>query len=163
MQELYKEKESHSPYLDREKIVNFLQTIQDLIVVLLCIGLFGVMLIKVGILFLSLMHPLHFHLVTSDILFLLILVELFRLLIIYLQERQISVVVAVEVSIVSVLRELILSCVLEISNSQVNAICETLLILGGIMLIPTLERILSQPSPTPVRQPKSKAIGQLNS
>jgi uncharacterized membrane protein (DUF373 family) len=38
---------------------------------------------------------------------LLILVELFRLLIIYLQEHRVSIGVAVEVSIVSVLREII--------------------------------------------------------
>jgi len=50
--------------------------------------------------------------VTSDILFILILVELFRLLIIYLQEQRISV--GSSGSFNSVLREVIIREVLEI-------------------------------------------------
>ena len=65
------------------------------------------MVIRLGEIFLSLLEPLKFQNVTSDLLFILILVEIFRLLIIYLQEQRVSVGVAVEVSIVSVLREVI--------------------------------------------------------
>lgn len=101
---------SSIPWLDwfkRNQIVRVLETVQDLIVVSLCIGLFSVMAIQLRAMFLSLLPPLNFKAVTSDILFLLILVELFRLLIIYLQEQRVSIGVAVEVSIVSVLREVI--------------------------------------------------------
>ncbi|MDJ0719544.1 MAG: phosphate-starvation-inducible PsiE family protein [Prochloraceae cyanobacterium] len=125
-------------YWQRDKIIRLLENIQDLVIISLCLNLFGVMVIKMGELFLSLMSPLHFQTVTSDILFLLILVEIFRLLIIYLQERRVSMIVAVEVAIVSVLREVVLYGILEISGSQVISICEILLILGAIMLIPTL-------------------------
>lgn len=97
--------------------------------------IFGVMVIRLGNLFLSLLVPLKFQGVTSDILFILILVELFRLLIIYLQEQRISVGVAVEVSIVSVLREVIIREVLEIPWQQILAICAFLLVLGGLLLI----------------------------
>ena len=124
-------------------VIHLLETIQDFIVILLCLGLFGVMLIKIRELFLSLVPPLNFQIVTSDILFVLILVEIFRLLIIYLQERQVSVAVAVEVAIVSVLREVILRGVLEIPDSQVEAICKILLVLGIILLIPAVEIIIS--------------------
>ncbi|RUR73779.1 phosphate-starvation-inducible PsiE family protein [Chlorogloeopsis fritschii PCC 9212] len=125
--------------VSREQIVHYLETVQDLIVILLCIGLFSIMLIRMGELFFSLMHPLQFQAITSDILFLLILVELFRLLIIYLQERRISVGVAVEVSIVSTLREVILRGVVEIPNTQLWAICGFLVVLGGLLLVRTIQ------------------------
>ena len=60
------------------------------------------MVVQLRDLFISLLPPLHFRDVTADILFSLILVELFRLLIIYLQEQRVSIGVAVEVAIVSV-------------------------------------------------------------
>ena len=63
--------------------------------------------------FFSLLPPLNFKQVTADILFLFVLVELFRLLIIDLQEKRFSIGVAVEVCIVSVLREVIVREVLE--------------------------------------------------
>ena len=97
-----------------EKIIRNLEAIQNFIVVSLCFGLFCVMIIRLGDIFVSLLHPLEFQRITSDILVILILVELFRLLIIYLQQQRISVGVAVEVSIVSALREIILRGVLDI-------------------------------------------------
>ena len=95
------------------QIVSVLELVQDLIVISLCIGLFSFMVMQLREMFLSLLPPLDFPHVTADILFLLILVELFRLLIIYLKEHRISIGVAVEVSIVSVLREIIVRGVLE--------------------------------------------------
>lgn len=54
----------------------------------------------------------------------------------YLFEKQrISVGVAVEVSIVSVLREVIIRGALEISWQQILAVCGFLLVLGGLLLI----------------------------
>ncbi|OKH21770.1 phosphate-starvation-inducible PsiE family protein [Chroogloeocystis siderophila] len=130
------EKNTRSFYnwFDRERIVHSLELVQNLIVVLLCIGLFCTMLIRLGDIFISLLQPLRFQDITSDILFILILVELFRLLIIYLQEQRISVGVAVEVSIVSVLREVIIREVLEIPWQQILAVCAFLLILALLLL-----------------------------
>ncbi|AFY48520.1 putative membrane protein [Nostoc sp. PCC 7524] len=132
--------------INRSRIVRSLELIQDVIVISLCIGLFSFMAIQVRDMFLSLLPPLDFHVVTADILFLLILVELFRLLIIYLQEQRISIGVAVEVSIVSVLREIIVKGVLEISWSQVLATCAFLLVLSVLLVVrvwlpPTFEGI----------------------
>jgi uncharacterized membrane protein (DUF373 family) len=84
---------------------------------------------------LSLLPPLQFHVVTADILSLLIWVELFRLLIIYLKEQRISIGVAVEVAIVSVLREIIVRGILETQWTQVLATCAFLLVLGILMII----------------------------
>lgn len=122
-------------WLKRNRIVRVLETVQDLIVISLCIGLFAFMAIQLRAMFFSLLPPLNFPLVTSDILFLLILVELFRLLIIYLQEQRVSIGVAVEVSIVSVLREVIVRGVLETSWIQILAACAFLLVMGVLLIL----------------------------
>ena len=121
--------------LNRNSIVRVLETVQDLIVISLCVGLFSFMVIQLRSMFLSLLPPLDFPVVTSDILFLLILVELFRLLIIYLQEQRVSIGVAVEVSIVSVLREVIVRGVLEAAPSQILAACAFLLALTALLVV----------------------------
>ncbi|MBF2017565.1 MAG: phosphate-starvation-inducible PsiE family protein [Rivularia sp. T60_A2020_040] len=122
-------------YITRERVVRSLEFIQDAIVICLCIGLFSFMVLQVKDMFLSLLPPLQFHAVTADILFLLILVELFRLLIIYLQEHRVSIGVAVEVSIVSALREVIVKGVLETNWIQVLATCAFLLVLGVLLIL----------------------------
>lgn len=122
-------------WLSRGRIVKVLEIIQDIIVVSICIGLFCSMLVQLWMMFKALLPPLNFSGVTSDILFLLILVELFRLLIIYLQEHEISIGVAVEVSIVSVLREVIVHGVLETNWSQILASCAFLGVLSLLLMI----------------------------
>ncbi len=121
--------------INRSRVVRSLEFIQDLIVICLCIGLFSFMVLEVRDMFLSLLPPLESQAVTADILFLLILVELFRLLIIYLQEHRVSIGVAVEVSIVSALREIIVQGVLELSWTQVLATCGFLLVLGVLLVL----------------------------
>lgn len=129
----------HSPrwsnWFSGTHIVRFLELVQDLIVMSLCIGLFSFMVMQLREMFLSLLPPLNFPRVTADILFLLILVELFRLLIIYLKEHRISIGVAVEVSIVSVLREIIVRGILETPWIQVMAACSFLVVLGGLLVV----------------------------
>jgi uncharacterized membrane protein (DUF373 family) len=78
---------------------------------------------------------LYFREVTADILYLLILVELFRLLIIYLQEQRVSIGVAVEVAIVSVLREVIVRGVLEINWTQILAACAFLMVMALLLVV----------------------------
>lgn len=121
-------------WFKQEQIISNLELVQNVIVVTLAIGLFLVMVLRLGDLFASLLIPIDFQSVTSDILFILILVEIFRLLIIYLQEQRISVGVAVEVSIVSVLREVIIRGALEIPWQQILAICVFLVVLAGLLL-----------------------------
>jgi uncharacterized membrane protein (DUF373 family) len=141
---MYEPIKTPSPMMIR--VVQVLEMIQDLIVISLCIGLFSFMVLEVREMFMSLLPPIQFRIITADILFLLILVELFRLLIIYLQEKRVSIGVAVEVSIVSVLRELIVRGVLETNWTQVLAACAFLLVLGALMVLrvwlpPTFEGI----------------------
>ncbi len=130
----------------RQRVVSTLEAVQDLIVISLCIGLFCFMLMQLREMFLALLPPLDFSAVTADILSLLILVELFRLLIIYLQEQRVSIGVAVEVSIVSILREIIVRGVLETPWTQVLSACAFLFILSVLLVVrvwipPTFEGI----------------------
>jgi uncharacterized membrane protein (DUF373 family) len=122
-------------WLKRNRIVRVLETVQDLFVISLCIALFALMAIQLREMFFELLPPLDFPDVTSDILFLLILVELFRLLIIYLQEQRVSIGVAVEVSIVSVLREVIVRGVLETSWIQILAACAFLIVMAALLVV----------------------------
>jgi uncharacterized membrane protein (DUF373 family) len=135
-------------WIERNHIVRVLESIQDLIVISLCIGLFGVMVLQLKDMFSSLLSPsdFQFHVITADILFVLILVELFRLLIIYLQEHRVSIGVAVEVSIVSVLREVIVRGVLETPWVQILSTGSFLLVLAVLLVVrvwipPTFEGI----------------------
>ena len=133
-------------WLNNGGVIKILEFIQDFIIISLCIGLFGFMILQLREMFLSLLPPLNFTRVTADILFILILVELFRLLIIYLQERRVSIGVAVEVSIVSVLREIIVKGILEIPWSQVLATGSFLLVLAVLLVVrvwlpPTFEGV----------------------
>ncbi|MEA5617832.1 phosphate-starvation-inducible PsiE family protein [Cronbergia sp. UHCC 0137] len=122
-------------WLDRQKIVRNMEAFQDLIVIVLCLALFTVMLIQLWGIFISITQALDYKQVTAKMLFVLILVELFRLLIVYLQEHSIAVGVAVEVAIVSVLREVVVYGAIEISGVQTAAICGLLFILGGLLIV----------------------------
>lgn len=130
----------------RSRIVKTLELVQDAIAISLCIGLFCVMVLQLKEIFQSLLTTLHFHDITADILFILILVELFRLLIIYLQEQRVSIGVSVEVTIVSVLREVIVKGLLEVEWKQVMATCAFLIALALLLVVrvwlpPTFEGV----------------------
>ncbi|MFM7424902.1 MAG: phosphate-starvation-inducible PsiE family protein [Elainella sp.] len=130
----------------RAQVVRALEMVQDFIVVSLCLGLFCVMVLQLWETFMTMFQQLHFREVTADILFLLILVELFRLLIIYLQEHRVSIGVAVEVAIVSILREVIVRGALEVHWSQLLAtgfllVVMALLLVVRVWLPPTFEGV----------------------
>nr|MDZ8016437.1 phosphate-starvation-inducible PsiE family protein [Nostoc sp. ZfuVER08] len=134
-----------SNWLERNKIVSNLEFFQDFIIISLCLGLFCVMLMRLTDMFFSFLHPLDLRQVTSDILFILILVELFRLLIDHLQQQRTSVTAAVEITIVSALREVILRGVLEIPRDQIFGIAVFLVVLTGIMMaLPWISRFVEQ-------------------
>jgi uncharacterized membrane protein (DUF373 family) len=119
----------------RVQIVQTLEAVQDLIAVALCVGLFWVMVLQMREIYSTLMTTPRFHAITADILFILILVELFRLLIIYLQEQRVSIGVSVEIAIVSVLREVIVKGVLETDWHQILAVCLFLITMAVLMVV----------------------------
>ena len=119
----------------RVQIVQTLESIQDLIAICLCVGLFCVMVLELRAIFQALLEAPQFHEVTADILYILILVELFRLLIIYLQEQRVSIGVSVEIAIVSALREVIVKGVLETDWRQILAVCAFLMAMAVLLVV----------------------------
>jgi uncharacterized membrane protein (DUF373 family) len=111
----------------------YLEMVQDLIVLGLCAALFAAMLIKLFHLGQVLLRDTDFSAVIADILFILVLIELFRLLIIYLEEHRISVATMVEVGIVATLREIILKGAMEVDWRQMLVLCAFILTLGLVL------------------------------
>jgi uncharacterized membrane protein (DUF373 family) len=107
----------------------YLELAQDAIVFCLCAMLLVTMGLKLVDLARLLIRGTDFSLVVGDILFILVLVELFRLLLIYLEEHRISVATMVEVGIVATLREVILIGALHIAWQQLLVVCAFILAL----------------------------------
>ncbi len=112
-----------------------LDTLQDFIVFLCGVLLVFKMMLILGDIFLDLRAGINFKTITANSLFLLILVELFRLLAVYLEHHRIYVGIAVEVAIVSILREVIVEGLIHMDSQLVFAMCAFLFVLGGLMLV----------------------------
>jgi len=111
----------------------YLERVQDVIVLGLCAALFMAMLVKLFHLGKSLLSGTDFSAVIADILFILVLIELFRLLIIYLEEHRISVATMVEVGIVATLREVILTGAMQVDWRQMLVLSAFLLTLAVVL------------------------------
>ena len=112
-----------------------LDQLQDLVVFGCGIALvFKMMLVLVDT-FIGLSAGMDIKHITAQSLFLLILVELFRLLAVYLKHHRIYVGIAVEVAVVSVLREIIVEGLIHMDAINVFAICTFLFVLGALMFV----------------------------
>ena len=69
----------------------------------------------------------------SEIVFVLILMELYRLMIYYLREHRISVALTVEVALVSILREVMLKGAYEFEWLRLVGLSLLLVVLGGLL------------------------------
>jgi uncharacterized membrane protein (DUF373 family) len=107
--------------------------VQDLIVLGLCMALFIAMLIKLFHLGRSMLAGTDFSVVIADILFILVLIELFRLLVIYLEEHRVSVSTMVEVGIVATLREVLLKGAMQVDWRQMLVLCAFIMTLGVVL------------------------------
>ena len=112
-----------------------LDNLQDVVVFLCGALLVFKMMLILGDIFLDIRAGVDFKTIAADSLFLLILVELFRLLAVYLKYHRIYVSIAVEVTIVSILREVILIGLVHIDYQLVWAMCGFLVALAVLMLI----------------------------
>ncbi len=121
------------------------------------------MALQLKAIFSSLLTTPRFHAITADILFILILVELFRLLIIYLREQRVSIGVSVEIAIISVLREVVVNGVLDTEWQQILAVClflatTALLLVVRVWVPPTFEGVDPEGQVSarlPLRDPQS--------
>ncbi|HEX6534691.1 MAG TPA: phosphate-starvation-inducible PsiE family protein [Gemmatimonadaceae bacterium] len=112
----------------------FLELALDVLVVLLSIGLSGVMVRALLTLARHVLGPtLEVRVVVSEALFALVLVELQRLLIIYLRDHHVSVDVMVEATIVASLREVLLLSAVEMEPLRLLALTAFVLVLGLLL------------------------------
>jgi uncharacterized membrane protein (DUF373 family) len=120
----------------------FLEGAQDILVVALTLALFGLTGRTLVGLFYDLVAPLvDFREVIAEILFVLVLVELVRLLLVYLQEHRVAVDFMVELGIVSTLREVTLRGVVELNWPHLLAISVFLLALGLLLRLGDLRGV----------------------
>lgn len=117
----------------RHAVRSALEFVQDVIVLGLCAALFIAMVIKLVHLGQALLRGTDFSQVLADILFILVLIELFRLLLIYLEWHRVSVSTMVEVGIVATLREILLKGALQVEWRQMLVLCVFILTLGLVL------------------------------
>lgn len=112
-----------------------LETAQDVVVVILLVMLLAVMvqaLWNLGLMAVKAGTP--YPTLVSQIVFVLILTELYRTLVFYLREHRVSVALIVEVAIVSTVRDLILkSAPEEFAVQRLLGSAVLLLVLGGLL------------------------------
>jgi uncharacterized membrane protein (DUF373 family) len=126
----------------------YLEFVQDIIVLGLCMALFIAMLIKLFHLSRSMLAGTDFSAVIADILFILVLIELFRLLVIYLEEHRVSVSTMVEVGIVATLREVLLKGAMQVDWRQMLVLCAFIMTLGVVLRYAGVRLEESEPSGT---------------
>src|SRR3981189_1645422 len=124
----------------------FLEPAQDLLVLGIGLALFALMARMLVRLFRELLAPsLDFRVVIAEVLFMLVMVEVVRLIIIYLQQHRVAVDFMVELGIVATLREVLLRGAVELARKQVAGLPAFLVGLGALLRFGDL-RVLDQPS-----------------
>ena len=112
----------------------FIEPAQDVLVLALGVVLLGLMVRTLVELFGELTLPvLDVNDVIGEVLFVLVLIEVLRLLIVYLQEHRVAVDFMVELGIVATLREIVLRGVIELRWEQVAALSVFLVALGALL------------------------------
>ncbi len=109
-------------------MAGILQNLQNIIVITVCLLMFWIMLVQIYQTSLETLQARNFRIIAGHLIYIFVLVELFRLMIFYLEEQRILLSSIIEVTIVSMLREVILEGVLTISWERVVA-------LGGLILV----------------------------
>jgi len=112
-----------------------LQNLQNLIVIVLCLLMFWIMLVQIYQTSLETLQAKNFRTIAGHLIYLFVLIELFRLMIFYLEEQRILLGTIIEVAIVSLLREVILEGVLTINWERILALCGLILTLAATWAI----------------------------
>ena len=110
------------PRFSLKRMFNSLDKFQDVVVFGCAIALVFEMMLILADIFIGLSAGMDIKTITSQSIFLLILTELFRLLAVYLKHHRIYVGIAVEVAVVSVLREIIVEGVIQTAKSLVQRV-----------------------------------------
>jgi uncharacterized membrane protein (DUF373 family) len=116
-------------------ISGILQNLQNLIVVAVCLLMFFIMSVQIYQTCLEIFQVRNFRTIAGNLIYIFVLIELFRLMIYYLEEQRILLGTIIEVAIVSMLREIILEGVLTISWDRVLAVCALILTLAATLAL----------------------------
>ena len=131
----------------------FLEPAQDILVLGIGLALFALMARTLVRLFRELLAPtLDFRVVIAEVLFMLVMVEVVRLIIIYLQQHRVAVDFMVELGIVATLREVVLRGVTELTWEQIAALSVFFVALGALLRFGDLR------GPAPATLPHSVEI-----
>ena len=123
----------------------FLEPIQDVLVLAVGVALFGLMARTLVRLYQEILAPaLDFRVVISEVLFMLVMIEVVRLLIVYLEEHRVAVDFMVELGIVATLREIVLRGVTELGWAQVVSLSAFLVALGALLRFGDLRSVDSR-------------------
>jgi uncharacterized membrane protein (DUF373 family) len=126
---------SKTPYTDVSRLSRrFIEPAQDIIVLGLGVALFALMVRTLWTLASDVFgEELDFGTVIAEVLFMLVMIELVRLLLVYLHEHHVAVDFMVELGIVSALREVALHGVLDLQWQQIAALSLFLVALGLLL------------------------------
>jgi uncharacterized membrane protein (DUF373 family) len=149
---------AEAPHTGVHRVVRrFLEPAQDLLILAVTVAVFALMARTLAGLFTELFAAvLNFRVVIAEVLFILVLVEVVRLLILYLEEHRVAVDFMVELGIVATLREVVLRGVIELDWEHIVALSGFLLTLGALLRFGDL-RALEPPALRGGHEPR--AIG----
>lgn len=116
-------------------ISGILQNLQNLIVVVVCLLMFWIMISQIMRTGEAVLESKSFRDIAGHLMFLFVMIELFRLMIHYLEEQRILLGTIIEVTIVSLLREVILDGVLVISWDRLLSVCALILTLTITLVV----------------------------
>ncbi len=116
-------------------ISGILQNLQNLIVVVICLLMFWIMITQIYHTGQAVLHAQKFRDIAGHLLYLFVMTELFRLMIHYLEEQRILLGTIIEVTIVSLLREVILEGALTIAWDRLLSVCALILTLTATLMI----------------------------
>jgi len=138
---------------------HFLEPAQDILVLAVGLTLFGLMIRTIAWLVVQIFKPkLNFREVMAEVLFMLVMVEVVRLVISYLKEHRVAVDFMVELGIVATLREIVLRGVTDLAWQQVLALTMFVLALGALLRFGDLRSPYSSDSERPLAQSGVESI-----
>lgn len=116
-------------------MAGILQNLQNVIVAVICLMLFVIMISQIYWTSLEVFKVKNFRDIAANLIYIFVLIELFRLMIYYLEEQRIRLGTIIEVAIVSVLREIIMEGIIVLSWDRILVSCALLLTLTFALLI----------------------------
>jgi uncharacterized membrane protein (DUF373 family) len=140
-----------------------LEPAQDLLVLGIGLALFGLMVrILIGLFVGIVRGSVDFRNVIAQVLFMLVMVEVVRLVIIYLEEHRIAVDFMVELGIVATLREIVLRGVTELAWQEIIALTIFILALGTLLRFGDLRVHYPAEHPDPPNNKTAFSTPQVN-